>query len=172
MSEGSASGDPPSPSPVPDEPLSTGVKLAYAGPTFALAGMAIPIFVYMGKFYADVVLVPIGGGGLASGSCLAASGLRPDLEVWGAEPAGADDAFRSLRDGRQRPLPFSDRQAGRLPLGQSRFVSTIHLLNYRITTTNQGNLIHGPASGYVHTWIMPHLLMKILSNDIFHGIAW
>jgi threonine dehydratase len=52
---------------------------------------------------ADVVLVPIGGGGLASGSCLAASGLRPDLEVWGAEPAGADDAFRSLRDGRRHP---------------------------------------------------------------------
>jgi hypothetical protein len=40
--------------------LSTGVKLAYAGPTFALAGMAIPIFVYMNKFYADVVLVPLG----------------------------------------------------------------------------------------------------------------
>lgn len=52
---------------------------------------------------ADVVLVPVGGGGLASGSCLAASGLRPDLEVWGAEPAGADDAFRSLRDGRRHP---------------------------------------------------------------------
>ena len=51
----------------------------------------------------DVVLVPVGGGGLASGSCLAASGLRPDLEVWGAEPAGADDAHRSLRDGRRYP---------------------------------------------------------------------
>lgn len=51
----------------------------------------------------DSVVVPVGGGGLASGACLAAAGLRPDLEVWGAEPAGADDAFRSLRDGRRYP---------------------------------------------------------------------
>ena len=28
---------------------------------------------------------------------------RPDIEVWGAEPSGADDAFRSLRDGRIHP---------------------------------------------------------------------
>jgi len=51
----------------------------------------------------DAVVVPVGGGGLASGSCLAAAGLRPDLEVWGAEPAGADDAYRSLRDGTRYP---------------------------------------------------------------------
>ncbi len=51
----------------------------------------------------DAVVVPVGGGGLASGSCLAAAGLRPDLEVWGAEPVGADDASRSLRDGRRYP---------------------------------------------------------------------
>jgi len=31
----------------------------------------------------DAVIVPVGGGGLASGSCLSAAGLRPDLEVWG-----------------------------------------------------------------------------------------
>lgn len=53
--------------------------------------------------HVDAVVVPVGGGGLASGSCLAAAGLRPDLEVWGAEPAGADDAFRSLRDGTRYP---------------------------------------------------------------------
>ncbi len=31
------------------------------------------------------------------------SSLRPEIEIWGAEPAGADDAFRSLRDGRLYP---------------------------------------------------------------------
>ena len=50
-----------------------------------------------------VVLVPVGGGGLASGTTIAVSSLRPEIEVWGAEPAGADDAFRSLRDGELYP---------------------------------------------------------------------
>lgn len=46
----------------------------------------------------DLVLVPVGGGGLASGSVLAASD-RPDVEVVGCEPQGADDAWRSLNTG-------------------------------------------------------------------------
>ncbi len=44
----------------------------------------------------DVLLVPVGGGGLASGSALAAAGLAPRCRVVGAEPAVADDARRSL----------------------------------------------------------------------------
>ncbi|MGD8441466.1 MAG: pyridoxal-phosphate dependent enzyme [Holophagae bacterium] len=51
----------------------------------------------------DVILTPVGGGGLASGTTIAVTSLRPDIEVWGAEPTGADDAFRSLRDGRRYP---------------------------------------------------------------------
>lgn len=51
----------------------------------------------------DVVMAPVGGGGLASGTVLAVAALAPCTEVWGAEPAGADDAFRSLRDGRRHP---------------------------------------------------------------------
>jgi threonine dehydratase len=31
------------------------------------------------------------------------AGSRPDIELWGAEPSGADDAFHSLRDGRIHP---------------------------------------------------------------------
>jgi len=50
-----------------------------------------------------VVLVPVGGGGLASGTTIAVASLRPEIEVWGAEPAEADDAFRSLRDGKLYP---------------------------------------------------------------------
>ena len=33
-----------------------------------------------------------------SGTAIAINGARPDITVWGAEPAGADDAHRSLRD--------------------------------------------------------------------------
>lgn len=50
----------------------------------------------------DAVLAPVGGGGLISGLAAAAA-ARPGLRVLGAEPAGADDAWRSKREGRCLP---------------------------------------------------------------------
>ncbi len=47
----------------------------------------------------DCLLVPCGGGGLLSGSAVAASGLAPDCEVIGIEPKVADDATRSFYSG-------------------------------------------------------------------------
>ncbi len=44
----------------------------------------------------DALITPVGGGGLASGVAIAAHGLRPALALFGTEPAGADDAARSL----------------------------------------------------------------------------
>jgi threo-3-hydroxy-L-aspartate ammonia-lyase len=45
----------------------------------------------------DVLLVPCGGGGLLSGSALAAEALAPSCRVIGVEPAAGDDATRSFR---------------------------------------------------------------------------
>jgi len=47
----------------------------------------------------DAVVAPVGGGGLLSGTCITCHALRPELIVIGAEPAGADDAARSLAAG-------------------------------------------------------------------------
>jgi threonine dehydratase len=47
----------------------------------------------------DAVVCPVGGGGLLSGTAVAARGLKPGIRIFGAEPAGADDAQRSLRSG-------------------------------------------------------------------------
>lgn len=47
----------------------------------------------------DTVIGPVSGGGLMSGTCIAASALKPGIELIGAEPANADDARRSLRAG-------------------------------------------------------------------------
>jgi len=47
----------------------------------------------------DTLLTPLGGGGLLSGSAIAARAMRPSLRVFGAEPAGAADAHESLRRG-------------------------------------------------------------------------
>ena len=51
----------------------------------------------------DAVIAPVGGGGLLSGTAIVAKGIRPSIKAYGAEPAGADDAYRSLRAGRIIP---------------------------------------------------------------------
>ena len=51
----------------------------------------------------DLVLAPVGGGGLMSGTLVTLSALSPATRVVGVEPAGADDARRSLREGRVLP---------------------------------------------------------------------
>lgn len=51
----------------------------------------------------DVVLAPVGGGGLLAGTAVAIAGLSPQTAVLGAEPAAADDAYQSLEAGRIIP---------------------------------------------------------------------
>ncbi|MBT8484690.1 MAG: pyridoxal-phosphate dependent enzyme [Phycisphaerales bacterium] len=51
----------------------------------------------------DAVIAPVGGGGLLSGTAIASRALRAATRVFGAEPAGADDAARSLAAGRLIP---------------------------------------------------------------------
>ena len=51
----------------------------------------------------DAVMTPCGGGGLLSGTAIAVRGARPHVEVYGAEPRGADDAYRSLAAGHVIP---------------------------------------------------------------------
>jgi len=51
----------------------------------------------------EVVVVPVGGGGLLAGVALAIKAINPGIEVVAAEPAGADDAFRSFGLGRLVP---------------------------------------------------------------------
>jgi threonine dehydratase len=51
----------------------------------------------------DVMMAPVGGGGLLGGTALAVKGVSPQTRVVAAEPKGADDAFRSLQAGRIIP---------------------------------------------------------------------
>lgn len=52
----------------------------------------------------DVLLAPIGGGGLLSGTCVAAHAMAPSVQVYACEPTGALDAMQSLREGRVVPM--------------------------------------------------------------------
>ena len=56
----------------------------------------------------DVVLAPVSGGGLLSGTCLGAKGVRATVRVFGCEPERADDAYRSLKTGVLQAQESSD----------------------------------------------------------------
>lgn len=51
----------------------------------------------------DVILAPVGGGGLLSGTAIAATETRPGIRVIAGEPEMADDAYRSMREGKIVP---------------------------------------------------------------------
>ncbi len=51
----------------------------------------------------DCIIAPVGGGGLLSGTALAAKSIKPGIKVYAAEPEGADDAFRSFAAGKIIP---------------------------------------------------------------------
>lgn len=51
----------------------------------------------------DCIFTPVGGGGLTSGTALAARHLLPKIKVIGCEPEGADDAYRSFVSGKLVP---------------------------------------------------------------------
>ncbi|MEM0950366.1 MAG: beta-hydroxyaspartate dehydratase BhcB [Pseudomonadota bacterium] len=47
----------------------------------------------------DILIAPIGGGGMISGTCLTVSSIAPDVKIYAAEPEQADDAMRSFKAG-------------------------------------------------------------------------
>jgi len=51
----------------------------------------------------DAVIAPVGGGGLLSGTSIAAKGFNPKIRVIAAEPEMADDAYRSMKEGKIIP---------------------------------------------------------------------
>jgi threonine dehydratase len=56
----------------------------------------------------DAVLAPVSGGGLLGGTALSVKFMRPQIRVYGTEPAKADDASRSLQTGTLQSLESSD----------------------------------------------------------------
>lgn len=76
----------------------------------------------------DCLIAPIGGGGLLSGTTLAAARIRPDVQVIGAEPGGADDAARSLAKGQrvERHSPNTMADGLRALIGKRTFEILAH----------------------------------------------
>ncbi len=88
----------------------------------------------------DVVIVPVGGGGLLSGIAVAVKDRFPDCEVIGAEPAGADDAHRSFISGTLVPQTDPDTIADGLltSLGDRNFAIISRLVDDIVLVDDAG----------------------------------
>ena len=51
----------------------------------------------------DAIVVPVGGGGMLSGICVAVKGMNPKIKILAAEPLNADDCAKSFAAGRKIP---------------------------------------------------------------------
>ncbi|MCB0430554.1 MAG: pyridoxal-phosphate dependent enzyme [Flavobacteriales bacterium] len=89
----------------------------------------------------DAVIAPVGGGGLLSGTSLSTTYFAPDADTYGAEPALADDAYRSIRDGIiHPPLPPATIADGLLTgLGEKTF-AVISQHTRRILTVEEDTI--------------------------------
>lgn len=79
----------------------------------------------------DTIVVPVGGGGLLAGTLMTIKSIRPDVRVFAAEPAWADDAYRSLKAGSIQPALRTDSIADglRTPLGTLTFPIIQHFVD-------------------------------------------
>ena len=88
----------------------------------------------------DIVMTPVGGGGLLSGTALAVSAMSPRTHVIAAEPEGADDAYRSFQAGKIIPADNPDTIADglRTSLGDLTFPIIKRHVQDIITVSEEG----------------------------------
>ena len=87
----------------------------------------------------DYVLAPVGGGGLMSGTAIAAKSLNPGIKVIGCEPKNADDAYRSVQAGKIIPSENPDTIADGLKtsLGEKTFPIIQEFIDVIVLVTEQ-----------------------------------
>ena len=86
----------------------------------------------------DVVMAPVGGGGLLSGTALATKFFSPDTIVIAGEPAGSDDAYRSMQSGKIEPAQSNTIADGLLTtLGDKTFPIIYEHVKEIITVTDE-----------------------------------
>ena len=103
----------------------------------------------------DAVLVPVGGGGILSGSAIAAKSMTRGIKVYGCEPARADDASRSFRSGVLLPSMNPDTLADGL-------LTSLSELTFSIIRANVDDMITVSEEEIIHALRLIWERMKIV----------
>lgn len=108
----------------------------------------------------DVLLLPVGGGGLASGVAVAVKALSPATKVIGVEPEGADDARRSFDSGVLTTLsqPSTAADGLRAALSERTFALMRRYVD-QVVTVREASLV--PAMRAL--WRSLHVLVEVSS---------
>ena len=107
---------------------------------FVIAGQGTAAVEFLEEINLDVILCPVGGGGLLGGTAIAAKTLHPDIKVIAAEPAQADDAAQSFRAHRLIRVAHPDTIADglRTNIGAPNLEIALHYVNDIVTVSEQG----------------------------------
>ncbi len=103
----------------------------------------------------DYIIAPVGGGGLLSGTSLSAKFFSPNTKVIGAEPFGANDAFRSIRDKTIYPSINPKTIADGL-------LTSLSELTYSIISENVHKILLAEERTIVHALMLILTRMKIV----------
>ncbi len=87
----------------------------------------------------DVIMCPVGGGGLLSGTAIAAKSMRPQIKVIAVEPENADDAAQSFRAGRRlvTEKKFTIADGLRTNIGEPNFAIIQQYVNDIVTVSEE-----------------------------------
>ncbi len=103
----------------------------------------------------DVILCPVGGGGLLSGTSIAVRAMNPKTLIYGAEPEGADDAFRSFHQNKLIPSVNPNTIADGL-------LTSVGEINFRIIQRKTDEIVTVSERGIVRAMRMIWERMKII----------
>ena len=103
----------------------------------------------------DIVMCPVGGGGLLSGTAISARALNPSCKVIAAEPKEADDAYRSFRDGYIHPSVQPKTIADGL-------LTSLGELNFEVIRQNVDEILTASEASIVAAMRMIWERMKII----------
>jgi threonine dehydratase len=105
----------------------------------------------------DYLLAPVGGGGLLSGTLMAAKYFSPNTKVIGSEPKGADDAYRSIKTGKRLPQenPQTIADGLRTSLGE---------INFEIIRENIDQILTVEEDTIIKALKMIHHHLKIMAE--------
>ena len=103
----------------------------------------------------DIIMCPVGGGGLLAGTSVAVKSIQPGCTVIAAEPKGADDAFRSFRDGYIHPSVHPMTIADGL-------LTSLGELNFEVIRKNVDEILTASEESIVAAMRMTWERMKII----------